>query len=196
MADFQAHSPLWLCFWSADHGLVYSTQPELTLQVLASFHSEVVRKNIFDNTPVWQVMKEHQDVYNGFGAQEATDVLFDALIHSRMPISLICRNDTMWTRFSTAVAAHQEMQVYRVMDPDHLGAKALPYISNTMFKMNTSGHQLYCADILCYQKEQVYLCQEKVEMANSMGVFNPAAILDETGVAKVPLATLPSRASL
>ena len=127
---------LWLHFWGAGHGPVFTTQPDLTLDVLAQFHSEVLHQRAFNNTPVWKVMKDQQDVFNGFGAQEATDALFDALIHPRMPISLICKDDSLWTRFSTTATAHQTFRVNRIMHPELLGAKSLPYISKSKFHMN------------------------------------------------------------
>ncbi|KAF9061082.1 hypothetical protein BDP27DRAFT_1338720 [Rhodocollybia butyracea] len=180
---------------------VYTTQPELTLQVLQNFRSEVQGKQSFDDTPVWQVMKEHQDVCNGFGAQEATDALFGAFIHPQMPISLVCGDDDIWTRFVHTVTTHHTMRVNRVMDPSSIcsNLKPLPYVSGLkLFRMNTTAHKLYCADILCYRKEEVYLSREQVMIANSMGLFNPDAVLDDTGIASVPVGPLPfpSRTSL
>lgn len=73
------------------------------------------------------------------------------------------------------------------MDPSSIRSKmkVLPYVSGPKpFRMNTAAHKLYCADILCYRKEKVYLSREQVMIANSMGLFNPDAVLDDTGIAK------------
>lgn len=117
---------------------MFTTQPELTVQVLEDFRQEIIGKP-FNDTPIWQVMKEKQNICNGFGAQEATDALFDALIHPRMPISLVCKDDRLWTRWLETIKAHHTMRVNRIMSPQLLGERPLPHIFNGMFCMNMDG---------------------------------------------------------
>ncbi|KAJ3858675.1 hypothetical protein EV359DRAFT_68817 [Lentinula novae-zelandiae] len=91
-ADFESTSQLWLRFWSNNHGPVYSTQPVETGQVLDCFCQKVLAlppAQMLRIATIWTTMKEHQDVFNGFGAQESCDALFVALIHPLMPVTLL-----------------------------------------------------------------------------------------------------------
>ncbi|THU77365.1 hypothetical protein K435DRAFT_877954 [Dendrothele bispora CBS 962.96] len=60
---------------------------------LDNFRDEIVSKAKVDYVPIWQTMKDCQDVFNGFGAHESCDALWITHIHPRMPTSFVCQND-------------------------------------------------------------------------------------------------------
>ncbi|KAJ3885488.1 hypothetical protein GG344DRAFT_82661 [Lentinula edodes] len=194
-ADFESTSQLWLRFWSNNHGPVYSTQPVETGQVLDCFRQEVLAlppAQTLRIPTIWTTMKERQDVFNGFGAQESCDALFLALIHPLMPVTLLCGSDLMWTRFRTTVIDQHIFRVQRVLSPEKIGAERLPYIScQSPFRMNTHGHKLYTAGIPCYRREFVKLSTEQLTLAHNIGLFNKDAVLGDDGVARVPSIPFP-----
>ncbi|KAK7015890.1 fatty acid synthase alpha subunit Lsd1 [Paramarasmius palmivorus] len=177
--DFAQCSPLWHRLWSAQHGPVYSSEPEKTLAVLDAFRNEVQESSL-DYTPVWKVMKERQDVFNGFGAQESCDTLFEALIHPKMPVSYVCKHDEVWRRFHKAVIQDHLQRIAS------LKTAKLPCVSGRRkfpFSMNVDGHNRYLHTITCYRRNPVSFSVEKLTQAHALGLFNPDAVLGEDGVA-------------
>ncbi|KAK7436536.1 fatty acid synthase alpha subunit Lsd1 [Stygiomarasmius scandens] len=174
---------LWNRFWSQHHGPVYSTEPDLTVSILEDFRRRICEKLSINYTPIWQVMKDTQDVFNGFGAQEACDALCAAHIHPRMPVTFICKNSVLWNRFQATVIEQHCSRVRRIQSKP-----ILPYASKEMaFCMNTKGHNMYSQGILCYRREKVYVTQKWLDEAHAMGLLDPNAVLGEDGIAKAQM---------
>lgn len=130
-------------------------------------------------------MKERQDVFNGFGAQESCDCLFTALIHPLMPTVFVCKSNQLWARFRSTVIEQHNFRVDRVLNPKHLKLTPLPYLSGPdPFRMNTNAHQLYTAGIPCYRRALVKVSVDRLTLAHSMGLFEKDAVLGEDGIAK------------
>lgn len=64
-----------------------------------------------DRTPVFLAVKANQRVFNGYGAQETSDMLFTAIIHPRMPVSLVCKDDDLWDRLYTRIVGYQKERI-------------------------------------------------------------------------------------
>lgn len=134
--------------------------------------------------PIWLDIKERQDIFNGFGAQESCDVLFSALIHPLMPTTYICCSETLWERLRRALIEHHLLRVNRVLDPQSLSLTPLPYLSGqNPFVMNTNGHKLYAAQVYCYRRSTVKLDAHQLTLAHTLGLFNPDAVLGTDGIA-------------
>ncbi|THU76483.1 hypothetical protein K435DRAFT_879159 [Dendrothele bispora CBS 962.96] len=179
--DFEVESLLWKRVWSRHHGPVYSTQPQLTLSVLDEFRKRICDQPFVDYTPIWQVMKDRQDTFNGFGAQEACDALFAAHIHTRMPVTFVCKNNDLWNRLHATVIEHHRSRVERVS-----ATPKLPYVSKEMaFSMNTKGQNMYAPQVQCYRRKKVHVSQKWLDDAWAMGLLDPNAVLGVDGIAKV-----------
>jgi hypothetical protein len=129
---------LWPLFWSRNHGPVFSSEPELTKLVLAQFRDQIRRKQL-SKAPIWQTMKDRQDVFNGFGAQESCDALCSAFLHPCTPTIFICTNDELWTRFYQMVIDQHCMRVERIRAKT---PSPLPHVSSSRpFYFNRNGHR-------------------------------------------------------
>ncbi|THV04077.1 hypothetical protein K435DRAFT_791264 [Dendrothele bispora CBS 962.96] len=180
--DFEVESLLWKRVWSRHHGPVYSTQPQLTLSVLDEFRKRICDQPFVDYTPIWQVMKDRQDTFNGFGAQEACDALFAAHIHTRMPVTFVCKNNDLWNRLHATVIEHHRSRVERVS-----ATPKLPYVSKEMaFSMNTKGQNMYAPQVQCYRRKKVHVSQKWLDDAWAMGLLDPNAVLGVDDIAKAP----------
>lgn len=136
-------------------------------------------------SPIWSMMKERQDIFNGFGAQESCDCLFIALIHPLMPTAFICKSDTIWIRFCSTLQEQHLFRVQRVLEPKVLKLTPLPYLSRKdPFYFNANAHKLYAAGIPCYRRSSIKLSVETLTLAHSMCLFNMDAVLEEDGVAR------------
>ncbi|KAJ4500573.1 hypothetical protein C8R41DRAFT_810021 [Lentinula lateritia] len=194
-SDFIPSSPLWHRFWSRNHGPVYSSQPQETENVLEQFRREM--SNSHSMSPIWSVMKERQDIFNGFGAQESCDTLFLALIHPLMPAQFVCSSKETWTRFRSTVIEQHMFRIQRILHPDMLGVSPLAYLSKESdpFKMNKHAHEAYAATIPCYRKKTVLLSSSQLDLAHKLGLFNKDGVLGEDGIAQVPATSFPPASS-
>lgn len=131
-------------------------------------------------------MKEHQDIFNGFGAQESCDTLFLALIHPLMPAQFVCSSKETWTRFRSTVIEQHMFRIQRILHPDMLGVSPLAYLSKESdpFKMNKHAHEAYAATIPCYRKKTVLLSSSQLDLAHKLGLFNKDGVLGEDGIAQ------------
>ncbi|KAF8157785.1 hypothetical protein BJ912DRAFT_1070069 [Pholiota molesta] len=64
--DFVTGSPVWLRIWSATHGPVHSSQPQLAEDALKEWRCSVLAAP-FDDEPIYLTIKRRQDIFNGYG---------------------------------------------------------------------------------------------------------------------------------
>ncbi|KAJ7716845.1 hypothetical protein B0H16DRAFT_1800606 [Mycena metata] len=178
--DLDPASSFWPHLWSRNHGPVYSQEPEATLRTLDDWRARILldRGNLGS---IYIIMKTDQSVFNGSGAQEATDQLILALIHPQMPALYVCSHDAVWTRFRQAFIDYDVRRMSLTL-PD---AK-LPYVSGASpFRMNISGHTKYLHHILGYRRSRVVLSATLLGEAHTLGLFVPNAVIQPDGSAQV-----------
>ncbi|KAJ7710693.1 hypothetical protein B0H17DRAFT_1123812 [Mycena rosella] len=161
MLDLQPGSSIWNSLWSKTHGPVYNLEPEETMEALDAWRS--------DGT---------QTVFNGFGAQETTDLLLAALIHPQMPTTYVCRDDHVWGCFRQAVIDYDKHRM------DLLLPSRLPYVSSPRpFRMNADGDRRYLACISTYRRSHVLLPAAALFAAHKNSLFLPGAYIQPDGKA-------------
>ncbi|KAJ7697852.1 hypothetical protein B0H17DRAFT_1130132 [Mycena rosella] len=157
--DLEPGSAIWPALWSRSHGPVYNQEPEAALQALDAWRSEVLSNLKPRCTSIFAAMKAHQTVFNGSGAQEATDQLLLAFIHPQMSALDVCRDNE---------------------------AK-LPLVSGERpFRMNNDGHTKYLSSVYSYWRKIVVLDANFLQTAHKVGLFIPNAIIQVNGHAIVP----------
>ncbi|KAJ7110761.1 hypothetical protein C8R46DRAFT_1240461 [Mycena filopes] len=177
-SDLRPESTCWHDLWSHNHGPVYSQEPITTLQVLDKWRARIVA-NTDNLTSIYMMMKTQQEVFNGSGAQEATDQLLLAFIHPQMPAFHVCTHDKLWLRFRKSFIDYDASRMALA-----LSAAKLPYVSSRdPFRMNNSGHTKYLRQIFAYRHSVVKLDQADVEKAHQLGLFVPNAVIQPDGYA-------------
>ncbi|KAJ7020491.1 hypothetical protein C8F04DRAFT_1196534 [Mycena alexandri] len=185
--DLVPTSEFWSCLWSGNHGPVYSLEPEATLRAIDEWRLRILA-HPDDLTSIFMAMKEDQSVFNGSGAQEATDQLLRAFISPQMPALYVCMHDTVWARFRKVFVEYDATRMALVL-PD---AK-LPYVSgNSPFRMNNSGHTKYLHHIDSYRRKACTLNVDELKTAHDLGLFIPNAVIQPDGHAEVPSGISPA----
>ncbi|KAJ7801825.1 hypothetical protein B0H14DRAFT_2614946 [Mycena olivaceomarginata] len=121
MDDLQPGSMIWSALWSQSHGPVYRLEPVETLTVLDDWRQEMIKTK--DMTPIFMKMRSRQDVFNGSGAQEATDQLVHTLISPLMPTFYVCDSTAVWARFSRELVEYESTRSYLMTKGDPVGQK-------------------------------------------------------------------------
>ncbi|KAJ3573914.1 hypothetical protein NP233_g2124 [Leucocoprinus birnbaumii] len=165
--DLKPGSQLWPYLWSVTHGPVSYLEPDEFHQRIASWRTTDSREQ-GNYTPIWLEVKSNQRVFNGYGAQEACDMLFLAYIHPLMPSSYICLNDDLWERFLQNVISYQQQRINLV------------YTNNTKLPL-ISGDKPF--------RSSVRVSREYLEKMQVYGLNNPAATIMEDGYAREILRT-------
>ena len=60
------------------------------------------------DNPILLVIKKTQEVFNGYGAQEATDMLMSIFISPLMPTYLVCQDEDLWQSFQKRSIEYQK----------------------------------------------------------------------------------------
>ncbi|KAJ7035751.1 hypothetical protein C8F04DRAFT_1341690 [Mycena alexandri] len=185
--DLVPTSEFWSCLWSGNHGPVYSLEPEATLRAIDEWRLRILA-HPDDLTSIFMAMKEDQSVFNGSGAQEATDQLLCAFISPQMPALYICMHDMVWARFRKVFVEYDATRMALVL-PD---AK-LPYVSgNSPLRMNNSGHTKYLHHIDSYRRKACTLNVDELKIGHDLGLFIPNAVIQPDGHAEVPSGISPA----
>ncbi|KAJ7736565.1 hypothetical protein DFH07DRAFT_966800 [Mycena maculata] len=180
-ADMQPGSQIWPLLWNANHGPVYSQEPDATLAAFELWRAKMRRKP-FSSASIFSTMKTYQTVFNGSGAQEATDLLFLALIHPQMLAFYICKFDCLWDRFVQANIDYDQSRMDLALSP-----AALPYTSGPRpFHFNSDGHKRNLSQITSYRCSNVILTADRLYKAHELGLFVPNAVIQPDGTALVP----------
>ncbi|KAJ7234501.1 hypothetical protein B0H12DRAFT_1142729 [Mycena haematopus] len=173
----QPGSQLWPALWSKTHGPVYCHEPDTTVKVLNEWRRRMIEANV--TTPIFFIMKASQDVFNGTGAQEATDQLQLALISPLMPTKQVCCSDIIWARFFKVVIEYEATRLALASEGSHL-----PHLSSSNpVKFNKDGHKRYMKHISTYRRAVVRFSGQLVQEAEALGLFNPNATVQANGFA-------------
>lgn len=125
---------------------------------------------------IFLAVKNTQSAFNGYGAQETCDMLFEAILHPLMPAYLVCQNDTLWKRLCDAVISYQKGRL------DLATGNQFPIISkSTTIQMRSSAHERFLRTIYCYRKKTVKVDKKHLEDLRSLGLLDPHATIQEDG---------------
>ncbi|KAJ6595067.1 hypothetical protein DFH09DRAFT_1136116 [Mycena vulgaris] len=178
-------SKIWLALWSSTHGPVYSQEPDATLRALRDWRSRISKQSDGQQsfTPIFLSIKGTQSVFNGSGAQEATDILLLAMIYPQMPTYYVCREDETWARLERAVIDYDKNRMDLALPSSRLPSVSSP----APFHMNHDGHAKYLQHISTYRHSRVILPIEDLRRTHELGLFIPNARIQPNGHASVPL---------
>lgn len=131
-----------------------------------------------DFTPIFITIKSTQTVFNGYGAQETTDLLLLALIHPQMLTVHVCTHSETWDRLDKALIRYHASRMELALPSTHL-----PYVSGkSPFLMNLSGHRRkYLKHISAYRRSHVVLDKAALDEAHALGLFIPNAVIQPNG---------------
>lgn len=159
---------------------MYHQEPTATLKRLETWRLETVDAG--DLTPIFEAIKTTQAVFNGCGAQEATDLLLLAFIHVQMPAVYVCVHPETWSRFLATLIEYDADRATLVRPK-----KPLPYISGPRpFRFNADGHRKYLNRIYSYRRSEVILTAEDLVTSHDLGLFLSDASIDPDGRARGP----------
>ncbi|KAJ7180197.1 hypothetical protein C8R43DRAFT_941880 [Mycena crocata] len=192
-ADMAPGSPVWERLWNANHGPVYSQEPDATLQALADWRRKIVRSRAKSkNKPIFASIKDTQTVFNGSGAQEGTDLLTLAFIHPHMPAFDVCTSDAVWTRLLESIIEYDKNRIDLASPAAHL-----PYVSGARpFRMNNDGHKRFLGNITTYRRDYVVFTEARLIRAIELGLFQPNAVIQPDGRGIVPAGAPPCDSSV
>lgn len=166
----------WAVLWDGHHGPVYSLEPEATLAALYAWR-ELIRNSGYSETPIFTAVKDTQWAFNGFGAQEATDLCLVASISPLMPAFYVCDNDNLWTEFVEAVIKYHQGRMYLARE-----GSDLPHVSGACpFFMNVRAHARYLASVGPYRRKVVCFDEAGLQRAHERGLFTPNTIIQPDG---------------
>ncbi|KAJ6556765.1 hypothetical protein DFH09DRAFT_1164444 [Mycena vulgaris] len=178
-------SKIWSALWSSTHGPVYSQEADAMLHALRDWRSRISKQSDGQQnfTPIFLSIKGTQSVFNGSGAQEATDLLLLAMIYLQMPTYYVCREDETWARLERAVIDYDKNRMDLA-----LPSSRLPSVSGPApFHMNHDSHAKYLQHISTYWRSRVILPIEDLRRTHELGLFIPNARIQPNGHASVPL---------
>ncbi|MGH7238965.1 MAG: hypothetical protein ACREHG_02750 [Candidatus Saccharimonadales bacterium] len=135
---------------------------------------------------IYDAIKLQQDIFNGYGSQESSDLLLYCRIHPRMPVSKICGNDTLFARFSHVVINYQLELYNRFLSRD--APNRLPLISPhnmlTPFYFNQTGYDTFIQSVRTFRRTYVYMTFEELKAYEEDDLWNPLAVIQPDGSAK------------
>ncbi|PPQ81188.1 hypothetical protein CVT24_009465, partial [Panaeolus cyanescens] len=180
--DMAVGTKLWSRLWSKSHGPSLVDEREEAEKVLENWRLASV-KTLLDKS-IFLAVKNTQSVFNGYGAQETTDMLFQALIMPVMPTYAVCSYRPTWERFKKAVFEYQEERV-RIMEAKTVQTK-LTYISgDDPFRFLTGAHQHFAGHVTVFRRAWVKVSKHQLEEAKQLGLFNWHGSMLNTGRAVV-----------
>jgi hypothetical protein len=133
-----------------------------------------------DQTPIFLSVKNNQKVFNGYGAQETCDMLFQALIYPSMPTFAVCQDPDVWHRFKTAVFDYQEIRLSLVNSKPLI----LPFVSGRRsFRFNRDGHNKFLRHVSTYRRQFVKVDSDTLAKINEFNLLDFNATLQDNGTA-------------
>jgi hypothetical protein len=169
---------LWSCVWSASHGPSLVVEKALAEEGLDQWRLSRIKDE--DPTPIFLSVKNNQKVFNGYGAQETCDMLFEALIFPCMSTFAVCQDPDVWQRFQKAVFDYQDIRWSLV----HSKPLILPYISGLRpFRFNRDGHNKFLTHVSTYRRQFVKVDRDTLAKINNLNLLDFNATLQEDGTA-------------
>lgn len=165
---------LWGLMWSNTHGPVYSLEPNRFLVSLDTWRRSIVDQK--SSCPIFLQVKNNQLVFNGYGAQETSDMLSQAAIHPVMPSFFICQSDSLFTHFKENVIDYQKSRLDLCKHP-----RITSVSSFSPFRFNTSAHKFFLQRVLCSRRARVSVDVSTLAELHRRNLLNPNALLQDTG---------------
>lgn len=174
----EAFLKVWPCIWSASHGPSLVAEKTLAEEVLDRWRLSQI--NDEDDTPIFLSVKNNQKVFNGYGAQETSDMLFEAMIFPGMPTLAVCQDPNVWHRFKTAVFDYQDIRLGLVNSKPII----LPYVSGRRpFRFNRDGHNKFLRHVSTYRRQFVKVERDTLSKINELNLLDFNATLLDNGTA-------------
>jgi hypothetical protein len=171
-------SQVWPCIWSASHGPSLVAEKALAEEGLERWH--LSRIDDEDETPIFLSVKNNQRVFNGYGAQETCDMLFEALIFPAMPTFAVCKDPDVWHRFKTAAFDYQDIHWGLVNSKPII----LPYVSGCRpFRFNQDGHNKFLRHVSTYRRQFVKVERDTLAKINEFNLLDFKGTLQDNGTA-------------
>ncbi|KAF5348274.1 hypothetical protein D9756_010448 [Leucocoprinus leucothites] len=163
-SDFEPDSPLWPYLWSNSHGPVSYLEAEASVfeENLGAWRERRRYINPADNTPIFLEIKDNQLVFNGYGAQETTDMLVEAFLHPLTP-----------TRYGRVGLINEKNSCL----PSTSGSKP--------FRWNDDGHRLFLLGVSTFRRANIRVSKSYRDTVQQFGLDNPDATIMPNGLAKV-----------
>lgn len=153
--------------WSASHGPSLVFEKPLAEEGMEAWR--ISRINQRDDTPIFLSVKGTQKVFNGYGAQETCDMLFEALLSPCMSTHAVCENEGIWARFKRAVLDYQDTRICIVTTSPSI----LPYVSGYRpFRFNPNGHSKFLKYVSTYRRRYVKVDREQLKLINDLNLLN------------------------
>lgn len=160
--------------WSNTHGPVHSLQPQHFLMSLKKWREDMVETR--SSSPIFLEVKNNQLVFNGYGAQETSDMLCIAVIHPVMPAYYICKNDNLFAHFQNNVINYQQMRL------EWCKSRYLPPVSSSHpLHFNSSAHRFFLQHIVCSRRARVSVDDKLLYQLHKRNLLNPNAVLQDSG---------------
>ncbi|KJA15364.1 hypothetical protein HYPSUDRAFT_58839 [Hypholoma sublateritium FD-334 SS-4] len=182
--DLVPGSLIWPYIWGVNHGPSLIFETHLAVSGLHQWRQSVLQKRVRDQKPIFLSVKGNQLVFNGYGAQETSDMLFEALILPNTSTYDVCKLDALWARFEAAVFNYQQ-QCYSLIHAPQEDTK-LSYISGLKpFRFNYEAHKHYISSITTYRKMEIRITSARWSEIKNLGLinlFNPRARMQPNGI--------------
>ncbi|PPQ78998.1 hypothetical protein CVT24_012655 [Panaeolus cyanescens] len=179
-------SEIWPFLWSSSHGPTVVEEKSYFEDVVNAWKawilkaSERPKQRYQSMIPIYLVLKDKQQIFNGYGAQEACDFLFKAMLPPHLPCAILCKSDVLWNRFTTHLFNFQSDQLSQLKEA-HLPSVSGP----SPFYMNKDGHGRFLTHFVhCYRRRRVRVdgtFLQEVERLGYLNLSRPA--LDDDGYA-------------
>jgi hypothetical protein len=134
--------------------------------------------------PIFLTVKDNQMIFNGYGAQETCDMLYEALMLPNTSTYDVCRLDDLWTRFEAAVFNYQQGRFDLIHSPQSI--TKLSYVSGPKpFFFNGEAHKHYVQHITTYRRRVIRIHEDRWKEIEKLGLiqlFNDRAKMEPDGI--------------
>ncbi|KAF8175168.1 hypothetical protein BJ912DRAFT_1064411 [Pholiota molesta] len=203
--DLEPGSSIWPYIWSVSHGPSLIFEKDLAISGLHQWRKSILakgkqweesnesRKNakkepkglpISLGKPIFLTVKDNQMIFNGYGAQETCDMLYEALMLPNTSTYDVCRLDDLWTRFEAAVFNYQQGRFDLIHSPQSI--TKLSYVSGPKpFFFNGEAHKHYVQHITTYRRRVIRIHEDRWKEIEKLGLiqlFNDRAKMEPDGI--------------
>lgn len=168
--------------WSESHGPDNVQEPLLFDLGITEWRRTMIEKVEGQarpwTNPILCQVTSNQRVFNGYGVQEATDMLALARIHPDMPTYYVCKHPDLFARFKRNVVSYQTSRIQLMDTP------GFPLISGPFpFHFNAKAHEKFCLTLVSMRRSTLRMDQDALDEMHSMNLLNPNAVIQPDGKA-------------